>query len=205
MRFRTAQGDGGATGAESGAASPSVTASAWAPLGVPLFRALWTASLVSFIGTFMHEVGEGWLMTSLTRSPALVALVPTAVSLPIFLFSLPAGALADVIARRKMLVVSQAWMAAIAAVLGVLTYAHLVTPAILLTLAFLLGTGAAITIPPWQASMPDWVPPVMLPAAVALGSVAFNVARGVGPMLGGVVMGAWGPGAVFFLNALRSE
>jgi MFS family permease len=149
----------------------------------------------------MHSTGAVWLMTSLTPSPLMVALVQTATSLPPFLLALPAGALADVVDRRRLLLATQGWMLIAAAVLGLLTIAGAVTPWTLLALTFLLGLGAAMNAPAWQAIIPDLVPRSELPAAVALSGVAMNVARAVGPALGGLIVAAAGTGAVFLLNA----
>ena len=149
----------------------------------------------------MQSVGAAWLMTSLTPSPLLVALMQTATSLPIFLLGLPAGALADVVDRRKLLLVTEAWMLLVALALGVLTLAGLMSAWILLALTFLLGLGAALDAPAWQAIIPELVERQELPAAVALNATGFNVARAVGPALGGLVVAAAGPAAVFLLNA----
>ncbi|HYQ86266.1 MAG TPA: MFS transporter [Bacteroidota bacterium] len=176
--------------------------SALGPLRQPLFRALWIASVVSNIGTWMQEVGEGWLMTTLTTSPILVGLLETAVALPMFLLALPAGALADILDRRRILIFTQGWMMVSAAVLGVLTLTGGVTPGLLLLLSFLLSVGAAVNGPAWQASIPDLVSPSELPSAITLGSVGFNVARAIGPAIGGFVIAASGPWAAFILNAL---
>jgi len=172
------------------------------PLAQPLFRALWIASIASNVGSWIQEVGEGWLMTSLTTSPALVGLLETAVTLPMFLFALPAGALADILDRRRILIFTQSWMLVAAAVLGVLSLTGGVTPGVLLTLAFLLSVGGALNGPAWQASIPDIVPKTELSAAIALGSVGFNGARAIGPALGGLVIAASGPWAAFLLNAI---
>jgi MFS family permease len=175
---------------------------ALSPLRQPLFRALWIASVVSNIGSWIQEVGEGWLMTSLTTSPALIGLLETAITLPIFLFALPAGALADILDRRRILIFTQSWMLAAAAVLGVLSLTGGVTPGVLLLLTFLLSVGGAMNGPAWQASIPDLVERSELSSAIALGSVGFNAARAVGPALGGLVIAASGPWAAFFLNAV---
>ena len=155
--------------------------SAWSPLRQPLFRALWLAAVTSNIGTWMQSTGAVWLMTSLTPSPLMVAFVQTATSLPFFLLPLPAGALADVVDRRRLLLGTQGWMLAAAAVLGLLTLVGATTPWTLLALTFLLGLGAAMNTPAWQAITPDLVSRPELPAAVALGGVAINLARAVGP------------------------
>jgi MFS family permease len=175
--------------------------SAWAPLRHPVYRGLWVAALVSNVGTWMHEAAGAWLMTTLAPSPLLVALMQTAASLPFFLLAFPAGALADVADRRRLLLVSQTWMLAAAATLGVLTLAGKVTPDVLLGLTFALGLGAAMTAPAWQAITPELVSRDDLPEAVALGGVAFNLARAVGPALGGLTTASVGPGVVFLLNA----
>src|SRR5438552_9232819 len=127
------------------------SSSAWSPLRHPIFRALWLASVVSNIGTWMQNVGGVWLMSSLSPSPFLVALMQTATSLPVFLVGLPAGTLADVVDRRKLLLVTQAWMLLTALVLGVITWVGLVSAWALLALTFLLGLGAALSGPAWQA------------------------------------------------------
>jgi predicted MFS family arabinose efflux permease/quinol monooxygenase YgiN len=184
------------------AAERSSGASAFDLLKHPLFRALWIASLVSNLGTWMQEVGEGWLMTSLTTSPALIGLLETALTLPIFLFSLPAGALADILDRRRILIATQAWMLVIAAVMGVVALTGTMTPALLLVLTFVLNIGAAMNGPAWQAILQEIVGRSELSSAVALGSVGFNVARAFGPALGGFVIAASGPWASFMLNAV---
>ncbi len=175
--------------------------SAWSPLGQPLFRALWIAAVMSNIGTLMQNVGAAWLMTSLSRSPLLVSLVQTATTLPLFLLSLPAGALADVLDRRRILLFTQSWMLVAAASLGLLTLAGQMTPGVLLALTFALGLGAALNAPAWQAIIPELVPGEQLMAAVALNSVGFNMARAVGPALGGLLVASAGSGVVFLINA----
>jgi MFS family permease len=177
------------------------SASAWAPLRRPLFRALWIASLTSSIGTWMHEVGAVWLMTSLTPSPVMVALMQTAASLPIVLLALPAGAMADMLDRRTVLLFTQGWMLLSATVLSVLTVLDATTPWLLLILTFALGTGAAMNAPAWQATTPEAVPRADLPAAVALTGMSLNIARAVGPAVGGALVVATGVWAVFLLNA----
>src|SRR5213594_1264286 len=176
-------------------------ASAWSPLGESVFRALWIATVVSNIGTWMQDVGESWLMTSLTPSPILVALVETAGSLPVVLVALPAGALADVVDRRRLLLVMQIWMFLAAGAMGVLALMGHITPAGLLSLTFLLGIGSAMSNPVWQAITPELVSPSDLPAAITLSGVGINIARAIGPALGGLIVAASGPWAVFFLNA----
>jgi MFS family permease len=175
--------------------------SAWAALQHPVFRAVWIATIASNIGTWMQDVGNAWLMTSLSPSPFLVSTVQTAESLPLFLLALPAGALADVLDRRRVLVVSQLWMCAAAAGIGCLTLLGLVHPTTLLLFAALLGTGAALAAPAFQSIVPELVPPEDLSGAVGLNALAVNISRSIGPALGGLVVAAAGPGVAYMLNA----
>ena len=188
-----------------GAAPPTVAdagISAWAPLRERLFRAMWIAAIVSYIGTWMQSVGAGWMMTVLTTSPLMVGLVQAAVALPVFLVILPAGALADMVDRRRFLLVTQGWMVLASGALGVLTLFRVVTPWVLLGFTFALGLGAVMNDPAWQAITPELVPAEQHPAAVAMNSAGFNVARAVGPALGGIVIAWAGSGMAFLLNAL---
>jgi predicted MFS family arabinose efflux permease len=168
---------------------------AWEPLREPLFRSLWIAAVISYTGTWMQNVGAGWLMTQLTTSPLMVSPVP------VFLVVLPAGALADMVDRRRLLLFTQGWMVAAAAALGVLTLLHAVSPWMLLTFTLLLGLGAVMNDPAWQAITPEVVSPQRHAAAVAMNSAGFNVARAMGPALGGLVVAAAGSGWSFLLNA----
>jgi MFS family permease len=178
------------------------TLSPWSPLQHSVFRAIWLATVVSNLGTWIQSVGAAWLMTLLSPSALMVALIQTATSLPVFLLSFPAGALADVVNRRKLLLLTQTWMLVMAAALALVTWFGLMTPTALLLLTFFLGLGAALNGPAWQAIVPELVSTAELPAAVSLGSVAFNIARAVGPAIGGLVIAASGPAATFALNAV---
>src|SRR5579871_6258853 len=187
---------------------PSVTSassrqadSALAPLREPLFRSLWIAAVVSYTGTWMQNVGAGWLMTELTTSPLVVSLVQAAAAVPVFLVVLPAGALADMVDRRRLLLFTQSWMVLAAVALGILTQFRAVTPWMLLVFTFLMGVGAVMNDPAWQAITPDVISPPRHASAVALNSAGFNVARAVGPALGGIVVAAAGAGWSFLLNA----
>jgi MFS family permease len=171
-------------------------------LRLPVFRALWIASVASNVGTWMHEVADAWLMTTLTPSPLLVALLQSAEALPIFMLALPSGALADVVDRRRLLLGTQTWMLAVAATLGVITLMGAMTPLLLLALTVAMGVGIALNMPAWQALTPELVGRKELPAAVALGGVGLNLARVVGPAVGGLLVAAIGPGYVFLLNAV---
>ena len=150
-----------------------------APLRNTTFRWLWIASVVSNTGTWMQNVGAAWLMALLTPSPLFVGLVQSATSLPVFLLGIPAGALADIVDRRKLLLWTQGCMLAAAAILGVMTLAGYTGPWSLLLLTFALGLGSTMNGPAWQAIMPELVPRADLPAAIALNSAGFNLARAV--------------------------
>jgi MFS family permease len=176
--------------------------SALAPLRRPVFRALWIAALVSNVGTWMQSVGAVWQIGTVSGSATLVALVQTAVSLPIVLLALPAGAAADVVDRRRLLLATQTWMLLSAAALCAATLLGLASPAVVLALTFLLGLGNAANAPAWQATIPELVGSRLLAPAVALNSAGFNIGRAIGPALGGLVVAAAGPAAVFGLNAL---
>ncbi|MFC7739244.1 MFS transporter [Roseomonas sp. GCM10028921] len=179
--------------------SPSV---AFAPLRNPAFRALWIANLASNTGLWVQNTGAGWLMTSLAPSPVMVSLVQAASMLPVFLFALPGGALADILDRRLTLIGAQLWIAAAGLVLAVLAALGLLGAWGLLALTFAIGAGTAVIYPAWAAATPELVPPEDLVQAVALNGVGFNLARALGPALGGFVMAAVGPAATFSLNAL---
>ena len=182
-------------------ASTLTPTSTWSPLRQPVFRALWIASAVSSIGTWMHDVGAAWLMTSLSPSPFLVALMQAASSLPFFLLALPAGAIADVVDRRRMLLFTQGWMLIAAALLGVLTITGITTPWILLALTFALSVGSAMNMPVWQAIVPELVAKEELSSAVTLSGIVINLSRSIGPAIAGIVIARAGTGAVFLLNA----
>ena len=181
---------------------PAEKATLIAPLSVPAFRAIWSANIVSNIGTLMQGVGAAWLMTGLTASTLLVGLVQTAATLPVFLVGLVAGALADLADRKALLFWSQWWMMIMAATLGILTLLGFTTPWVLLALTFAIGLGRAISLPAWQATVQDIVPKPWVASAVSLNSISFNVARAVGPALGGLLVAAAGAAFVFFANAL---
>ncbi|MGP4088485.1 MFS transporter [Streptomyces sp. KR55] len=173
--------------------------SAWAPFAARVFRALWIAQLVSNIGSWMQTVGAQWLLVG--HSAALVTLVQTASSLPVVLLALPSGVLADRYDRRRVLLAAQFAMLAVSTVLAVLAFADALTPELLLSLTFLLGCGTALMGPAWQAIQPELVERSQLGQAAALGAVNMNLARALGPALGGAVVAAAGAGWVFAFNA----
>lgn len=179
-----------------------MSSSAWAPLGHPVFRALWIATVVSSTGTWMHEVGAGWLMVTLNPSPMMVSLVQASTILPIFFLALPGGALADIVDRRRYLIAAQGWMLCCAALLAFMTFLDWTRDWTLLGLTFALGCGNAMLMPAWAATVPQLVPREQLPAAVALNSMGMNLARAVGPALAGVLVAAAGPAPAFLLNAI---
>jgi MFS family permease len=177
-------------------------ASTFAPFQHGPFRTLWTASLVSNLGGLIQGVGAGWMMTTITDSHAMVALVQGATTLPIMLFSLASGALADNYDRRKIMLAAQTGMMAVSVALAVFAYLGWVTPWLLLTFTFLIGVGTAMFNPSWQASMGDIVPRADLPAAVTLNAMGFNMMRSIGPAVGGIIVAAANAATAFFINAL---
>jgi MFS family permease len=175
--------------------------SGWAPLRRRVFFALWIAALASNLGTWMQNVGAAWLMTSLSKSALMVSLIQTASSLPIFFLALPAGALADIVDRRRLLIFSQLWMMVAAGVLGILTSLGMTTEWTVLGLSFMLGIGSALNAPAWQAIIPELVPRDEVTSAITLNGINFNLARAAGPALGGFVVAWFGADANFLLNA----
>jgi MFS family permease len=182
--------------------SRSWQAATLAPFRSKIFAAIWTASLLSYFGTLIQLVGASWLMTSLAPSPGMVALVQAATALPITLLALPAGAVADIRDRRQLMLIAQSMMLVVSAVLAVLAFLHLITAWSLLLFTFLIGCGAALYGPAWQASVGEQVPASDLPAAIALNSLGFNIARTLGPALGGAIVATSGSELAFTVNAL---
>ncbi len=178
------------------------TSSPLAPLSIPTFRSVWVWIPFSNLGSVVQAVGAAWLMTSITNSADLVALVQTSTTLPILLFSLAAGAISDNFDRRTVMLVAQVFMFATSAVLAVLAFLGLITPWLLLLFTFLVGCGTALNNPAWQSSVGDLVPRSHLAAAILLNSVTFNITRGVGPALGGIIVAAAGAAAAFAFNAV---
>ena len=177
-------------------------ASLWTPLRRPTFRNLFIADLLSDTGTFMQSVGAAWLMVSLGANATLIALTQTASSLPFFLFALPAGAIGDIVDRRKLILYCEYWMVGVASVLAIATIAGFMSPWLLLALTFALSAGDAIETPTWRAVLPELVGKADLAAASALNGIEFNVARAVGPALAGALIAAAGVSAAFVVNVI---
>jgi MFS family permease len=192
----------GNNGSSVSSSSSSSSSSGLSPLKYSAFRAIWLAAIVSNVGSMMQAVGESWLMTSLVASSLIVALTWASDSLSIVALALPARALADIVDRRRLLIISQSWMFVIALILAVMTVLGFVSPVILLVLIFLLGLGEAISTPAFSPFLLGTVPRTEIRNAITLNGVAFNIGRGIAPVLGGVLVAAIGPAAVFLLNAL---
>lgn len=186
------------------AASPSQAVSFTAPFHYPAFAVIWTATLISNVGGWMYSAASGWLMTSLDPDPLIVALVQAASALPICLFAIPAGALADIFDKRKFLIVVESLTTAVSAVYAAMVGLGLATPGNLLLFTFLIGAAGALTVPAWQAVVPRLVPKDDLSAAIAANSVGVNISRALGPALGGATISAVSIVAPFWLNAISN-
>ncbi|HEY7855631.1 MAG TPA: MFS transporter [Terriglobales bacterium] len=185
----------------------SSTPGGWAPLSIPVFRDRFVAATISSVGTWMQDTAGTWLMTVLTSSPLLIALMQTAASLPVLFLGLLAGATADIFDRRKLLLLWQIWMLVSVGVLAALTFAGLTSAWLLLGFTFLLNIGSAMNNPAWQAIIPELVPAELIRDSVTLNAASNNLARAVGPALGGLTVAAFqrvvtGAGTVFLLNAI---
>lgn len=174
----------------------------WSPLQQPTFRVLWLAILVGNIGTWIHDVAAAWVMAETTGSPLMVAAVQSATTLPVVLLAIVAGTLADIVDRRRYLIIAQLWMLLVASTLAVLAHLDMLRPWTLVALTFALGIGAAMAMPAQQATTPELVPRKMLGPAVALGSLSMNIARSIGPALGGLIVAQAGIAWAFAVNAL---
>lgn len=172
------------------------------PLASPSFRMLWLGGLVSNLGTMVQTVGAGWLMATIATSNDMVAFVQAATTLPVMLFSIPAGAIADSYERRRVLMVAQLFMMAMSLALAGVAFSGQITPWMLLALTFLIGCGTALHTPSWQASVGDVVPRDQIAGAVTLNSMGLNLTRSVGPALGGFIVASAGAAAAFAFNAL---
>ena len=179
-----------------GATSP------FSPLSQKAFRSIWIASLASSLGGIIQSVGAAWLMTSIATSVDMVALVQASTSLPIMIFSLMSGAIADNFDRRRVMLTAQLFMFVVSALLTLFAYFGMITPWLLLTFTFLIGCGTALNNPSWQAAVGDMVPRAEISSAVLLNSIGFNLTRSVGPAIGGVIVAALGPAVSFAVNTV---
>ncbi len=177
-------------------------AGAFAPFRHRVFAVLWAATVFSNIGMWMRDTASAWLMTDLSASPIMVALIQSAAMLPVFLLSLPAGALADIYDRRKLMIAVQAALALLSITLGVLTFTGIMTANILLALTLIAGVGNALNGPVWQSIVPELVPKADLKSAVALNSLGINISRAIGPAVAGVLIAAGGVAAAYFVDVL---
>ncbi|WP_245717334.1 MFS transporter [Nocardia jejuensis] len=180
----------------------TATVSTWAPFASKVYRALWVAQLVSNLGTWMQTVGAQWLLVDEPNAAILVSLVQTATTLPVMLLVIPAGVLADLLDRRRLLIGAQSAMAITAAVLALSTATGHTSAPVLLILLFVLGCGSALTMPAWQSIQPELVSREQIPAASALNGLSVNSARAVGPAIAGVLVTLAGPTFVFAFNAV---
>lgn len=177
-------------------------ASAWSPLRNRVFFILWMATLFSNIGTWMNDVGAGWLMTNLSPDPVMIAAIQAMTTLPVFLLALPAGAIADIFDKRKLLIFVNILMLCAASLLAVLVYFDVISIGWLLFITFVLGSGAAFLGPAWQAIVPSIVAPNELKSGIALNSMGINISRAIGPALAGILISQVGLYLPFLLNAL---
>jgi MFS family permease len=179
-----------------------IRSGALSPFSSDIFRQVWFATLGSNLGALIQGVGAAWMMTQISSSDDLVALVQASTTLPIMLFSLVSGALADNFNRRKIMLIAQVFMLGVSVALALFAYADALTPWLLLAFTFLIGCGTALQNPSWQAAVGDMVPREDVPAAVALNSMSFNLTRSVGPAIGGAIVAAAGAAAAFAANAV---
>jgi predicted MFS family arabinose efflux permease len=182
--------------------APEVATSAWAPLGRAVFRSLWVGALASNVGLWVQNAAGSWDMMSMTPEPVFAALLQTASSLPVFLVGVPAAAFGDIFDRRRLLIGFASWMALVSTVLAVLSFTGSLHPTSLLALTFALGLGAALSAPLWQTILPTLVNRTELASAVTLSGVAVNIARAIGPAIGGIGIALAGSGPVYAFNAV---
>jgi len=198
-----AQADSHPAGQEPSAGVRATASSGtFSPFRYPIFRSIWIANLISNLGSMIQSIAAAWMMAELTSSHQLVALVQASVTLPILLFGVLAGAIADNFDRRRVMLAAQAGMLVVSAILAALSYAGLITPLLLLVFTLSLGIGTALNSPAWQASVRQQVDPRELPQAIALNSVSFNIARSIGPALGGLLISLGNVSFAFAVNAI---
>lgn len=183
---------------------PHPNASAWSPFRHRTFTVIWIGTVVSNIGGWMSSAASGWLMTSLDPTPSVVALVQVATSLPMFLLAIPAGALSDIVDRRRFLIVGELSIMVASVAFAILVTRHLMTPGTLLLMTFIVSVGSAVTAPAWQSVVTVLVPKSELPPAIALNSAGVNVSRAIGPALGGLIVSLFGIAAPFWIDAFSN-
>jgi MFS family permease/quinol monooxygenase YgiN len=197
MRQQRVTGTAGNTAAD-------VPSSAWSPFRHPAFTVLWIATVVANVGSWMYNAASGWLMTSLDPEPLVVSMVQVATTLPMFLFAIPAGALADIVDKRRLLIIAEVAATVVSAIYAGIVSLNLATAGNLLLFTFLIGVTSALTAPAWQAVVPRLVPKQDLHPAVAANSVGVNISRAVGPALGGGIAAGIGIAAPFWINAISN-
>lgn len=185
-------------------AATAAATSPWSPFRHTTFTVLWTATVVANIGGWMYSAAAGWLMTGLNPDPFVVSMVQVATTLPMFLFALPAGALADIVDRRKLLIAVEIAVTAVSATYAAIVSLGLATAGNLLLFTFLIGAGGALTAPAWQSIVPQLIPKQDLHPAVAANSVGINVSRAVGPALSGVMVAKLGIASPFWFSAISN-
>lgn len=181
---------------------PPAGTGAFSPFRYPVFRAIWIANLFSNLGGTIQSIAAAWMMTELTTSHQLVALVQSSATVPIMLFGVFAGAIADNYDRRQVMLAAQVGMLLVSSALALMAYLGVIGPALLLAFTLTVGIGTALNSPAWQASVRQQVDQKQLPQAIALNSISFNIARSIGPALGGVLISVWGTSFAFLINAL---
>jgi predicted MFS family arabinose efflux permease len=182
--------------------APKAQSSGFAPLRQPVFAILWAATVLGNTGSFMRDVASSWLVTDLSASPTAVAMIQAAGTLPIFLLAIPAGVLSDILDRRKFLIAIQLLLASVSITLMVLSSSGLLTVSLLIGLTFVGGIGAALMGPTWQAIVPELVPRSDVKNAVALNSLGINIARSIGPAVGGVLLAAFGAALTYSVDVI---
>jgi MFS family permease len=184
--------------------SAQAAISPWKPFGHAAFTVIWTATVVSNIGTWMYSAASGWLMTSLSADPLIVSMVQVATSLPMVLLALPAGALADIVDRRRLLLAAELATTLISALFALFVWLGVITPLIVLAFTFVISVCGVLTAPAWQAIVPQLVPKRELAPAITANSVGFNISRAIGPALGGAAIAGMGIAAPFWSNAISN-
>src|SRR6201997_8757 len=176
--------------------------STWTALQNPVFRGMWLASLISGTCVAAKDTAATWTMNRVSDSPLFLSLMATVASLPFFFFTLPAGALADMVDRKRMMFVMTIWLGVSAGALALIGWFHLINPWVLLTAIFFIGTGFAFYSPAWTSIQPEIVSNEELPSASTLGGLQLNISGIIGPALGGILLRFVSPNVVFALNAV---